>query len=30
LRHERAGTIFIGEQELARSMATHIADQISK
>jgi CPA2 family monovalent cation:H+ antiporter-2 len=30
LRQERAGTIFIGEQELARSMATHIADQISK
>jgi CPA2 family monovalent cation:H+ antiporter-2 len=30
LRQERAGTIFIGEQELARSMAAHIADQISK
>jgi CPA2 family monovalent cation:H+ antiporter-2 len=29
LRSERAGAIFIGEQELAKSMAAHIAREIS-
>ena len=30
LRSERAGAIFIGEHELARSMAAHVAGEISK
>jgi len=30
LRSERAGVIFIGEQELAKSMAAHIAGEIGK
>lgn len=30
LRSERAGTIFIGEHELAKAMATHIATHIAK
>jgi len=30
LRSERAGVIFIGEQELAKSMAAHVASEIGK
>jgi monovalent cation:H+ antiporter-2, CPA2 family len=30
LRSERAGVIFIGEQELAKSMAAHVAGEIGK
>ncbi len=30
LRSERAGAIFIGEQELARSMAAHIAAEVAR
>ncbi len=30
LRSERAGAIFIGEQELAKSMAAHVAGEIGK